>query len=120
MLLTESSWPDEIVRRVADYLFPKIITADELVTLMERLDLNLNRLQKALDGRQGASQQPLSLCRSYPLLSGIKWLTSSGANARQYNNFTLFTAGLVILRKHLQGCVIDNYPKNHISTRTMA
>ena len=28
--------PDEIVRRVVEYLFPQIITADELVTLMEQ------------------------------------------------------------------------------------
>lgn len=36
MLLEESPWPDEVVRRVVEYLFPKIITADELVTLMEQ------------------------------------------------------------------------------------
>ena len=36
MLRRESSWPDKIVRRVVEYLFPKIITADELVTLMEQ------------------------------------------------------------------------------------
>ena len=36
MLLKESSWPNEIVRRIVEYMFPKIITADELVTLMEQ------------------------------------------------------------------------------------
>ena len=36
MLLKESSWPNEIVRRVVEYMFPKIITADELMTLMEQ------------------------------------------------------------------------------------
>ena len=36
MLLEESSWPNEIVRRTAEYLFPKIITVDELVMLMKQ------------------------------------------------------------------------------------
>ncbi len=36
MLLEESSWPNEIVRRVVEYLFPRVITADELMTLMEQ------------------------------------------------------------------------------------
>ncbi|MCX7110966.1 MAG: hypothetical protein NTX45_12755 [Proteobacteria bacterium] len=29
-------WPDQVVHNIAAYLFPKIITADELVTLVER------------------------------------------------------------------------------------
>ena len=36
LLPNGSSWPDEIVRRVTEYLFPKIITADELMTLMKQ------------------------------------------------------------------------------------
>ena len=36
LLPNESSWPDEIVRRVVEYLFPKIIRANELMTLMKQ------------------------------------------------------------------------------------
>ena len=36
LLPNGSSWPDEIVRRVVEYLFPKIIRADELMTLMKQ------------------------------------------------------------------------------------
>ena len=36
MLLEKSSWPNKIVRRVVEYLFPRVITADELMTLMEQ------------------------------------------------------------------------------------
>lgn len=36
LLPNGSSWPDEVVRRVIEYLFPKIIKADELMTLMKQ------------------------------------------------------------------------------------